>query len=53
MTAATRPRVLLISENAPVPADQRVWNESRALAEAGWRVAVVMPRGLGSGAGRE
>ncbi len=34
-------RALLISENAPVPGDRRVWNESQALAEAGWSVAVV------------
>jgi glycosyltransferase involved in cell wall biosynthesis len=31
----------LISENAPVPGDRRVWNQSRALIEAGWSVAVV------------
>jgi glycosyltransferase involved in cell wall biosynthesis len=34
-------RALLISENAPVPGDRRVWNESRALVEAGWRVGVI------------
>jgi glycosyltransferase involved in cell wall biosynthesis len=34
-------RALLISENAPVPGDRRVWNQSRALVEAGWSVAVV------------
>ncbi len=40
MTAAPR-RALLISENAPVPGDRRVWNQSRALVEAGWSVGVV------------
>jgi glycosyltransferase involved in cell wall biosynthesis len=38
-------RALLISENAPVPADRRVWNECRTLRGAGWEVAVVCPRG--------
>ncbi len=40
MSAAPR-RALLISENAPVPGDRRVWNQSRALVEAGWSVAVI------------
>ena len=31
-------RVLIISENAPVPADRRVWNISRTLTAAGWQV---------------
>jgi glycosyltransferase involved in cell wall biosynthesis len=38
-------RALLISENAPVPADRRVWNECRTLRRAGWAVAVVCPQG--------
>lgn len=32
---------LLISENAPVPQDRRVWNEARTLAAAGWDVSVA------------
>lgn len=36
-------RVLFITENAPVPADRRVWNECRTLAGAGWEVVVVAP----------
>ena len=40
MSGAPR-RALLISENAPVPGDRRVWNQSRALVEAGWSVGVV------------
>jgi glycosyltransferase involved in cell wall biosynthesis len=36
-----RGRTLLISENAPVPADRRVWNECRTLTEAGWQVVVA------------
>jgi glycosyltransferase involved in cell wall biosynthesis len=44
MTAAAQPRrrrALLISENAPVPADRRVWNECRTLRDAGWEVVVA------------
>jgi glycosyltransferase involved in cell wall biosynthesis len=41
VTAPHRGRILLISENAPVPGDRRVWNESRTLAAAGWQVVVV------------
>ena len=40
-------RALLISENAPVPADRRVWNESRALRDAGWEVVVACARDPG------
>jgi glycosyltransferase involved in cell wall biosynthesis len=40
VSAAPR-RALLISENAPVPGDRRVWNQSRALVEAGWSVGVI------------
>jgi glycosyltransferase involved in cell wall biosynthesis len=39
--------VLIISENAPVPADRRVWNESRTLTAAGWSVTIVCPQGRG------
>ena len=39
--------VLIISENASVPADRRVWNESRTLKAAGWNVAIVSPQGNG------
>lgn len=41
MALGRRRRALLISENAPVPGDRRVWNESRTLVEAGWDVAVA------------
>jgi len=36
-----RGRALLLSENAPVPADRRVWNECRALVQDGWEVVVA------------
>ena len=38
MATAPPGRVLLISENAPLPGDRRVWNEARTLAAAGWEV---------------
>ena len=38
-------RALLISENAPVPSDRRVWNEARALRDAGWDVTVICAMG--------
>ena len=38
-------RVLFISENAPVPADRRVWNEARSLTAAGWAVTIVCAQG--------
>jgi glycosyltransferase involved in cell wall biosynthesis len=39
-------RVLFISENAPVPADRRVWNEARSLTAAGWAVTIVCAQGI-------
>lgn len=41
MSAPRRGRALLISENAPLPNDRRVWNEARALSAAGWEVVAV------------
>jgi glycosyltransferase involved in cell wall biosynthesis len=38
-------RVLIIVQNLPVPFDRRVWLECRALTSAGYRVAVVCPKG--------
>ena len=38
------PSALLI-ENLPVPMDRRVWQEARALREAGYRVSVICPKG--------
>lgn len=47
MNAPHRGRALLISENAPVPGDRRVWNEARALAEAGWETTIVCAAAAG------
>jgi glycosyltransferase involved in cell wall biosynthesis len=38
-------RVLVLVENLSVPFDRRVWQECRALTEAGFRVEVICPRG--------
>jgi len=40
-------RILIIVQNLPVPFDRRVWLECRALISAGYRVAVVCPKGSG------
>ncbi|WP_433503791.1 glycosyltransferase family 4 protein [Pseudonocardia halophobica] len=40
-----RGRIVVLVENLSVPFDRRVWQESRALTEAGYEVAVVCPRG--------
>ena len=40
-------RVLIIVQNLPVPFDRRVWLECQALTMAGYRVAVVCPKGKG------
>ena len=41
------PRILIIVQNLPVPFDRRVWLECQALISAGYRVAVVCPKGRG------
>jgi glycosyltransferase involved in cell wall biosynthesis len=40
----TKPTVLIIVENLPVPLDRRVWQESCALRDAGYDVRVICPR---------
>jgi glycosyltransferase involved in cell wall biosynthesis len=40
-------RLLIIVQNLPVPFDRRVWLECQALTSAGYRVAVVCPKGQG------
>ncbi len=39
------PGILIIVENLTVPLDRRVWQEARALKEAGYTVSVVCPKG--------
>jgi glycosyltransferase involved in cell wall biosynthesis len=45
--------VCIIIENLPVPVDRRVWQEARALREAGYRVSVICPKARGFERGRE
>jgi len=40
-------RILILVENLSVPFDRRVWQESRALSEAGHEVHVICPMGSG------
>lgn len=35
---------VIIVENLPVPFDRRVWQEARALRDAGWSVSVICPK---------
>ena len=45
--------VCIIIENLPVPVDRRVWQEARALRDAGYRVSVICPKARGFERGRE
>jgi glycosyltransferase involved in cell wall biosynthesis len=45
-TPRTRRHILILVENLSVPTDRRVWQESRALVEAGFKVTVICPAGL-------
>jgi glycosyltransferase involved in cell wall biosynthesis len=47
MRDAPAARILIIVQNLPVPFDRRVWLECQALTMAGYRVAVVCPKGKG------
>ena len=42
-----RRKVLIIVENLPVPFDRRVWQEARALRDAGAEVSIICPTGKG------
>ncbi len=46
--SSSRPRILIIVQNLPVPFDRRVWLECRTLTDAGFDVTVVCPRGRDS-----
>jgi glycosyltransferase involved in cell wall biosynthesis len=52
-TQAPPVAVCIIDENATVPPDRRVWQEALALAEAGYRVSVICPKGQGFNSSRE
>jgi glycosyltransferase involved in cell wall biosynthesis len=42
-----KPAVCILLENYPAPFDRRVWQESRALTEAGYLVSIISPKALG------
>ena len=46
MKASKRRKVLIAVENLSVPFDQRVWRECLALADAGYQVSVISPKGM-------
>ena len=48
-----RPAVCIIIENLPVPVDRRVWQEARALRDAGYRVSIICPKARGFERSRE
>ena len=48
-----RTAVCIIVENLPVPFDRRVWQEARALHQAGYQVSVICPKGHGFERSRE
>lgn len=52
-TAGRGRRVLIVVENLPVPFDRRVWQEATALAEAGYQVTVICPKGKDQTASHE
>jgi len=45
--------ICIIVENLAVPADRRVWLEANALAEAGYQVSIICPKGRGFNLSRE
>ena len=46
-------KILIIVENLPAPFDRRVWQEARALTEAGAQVCIICPRAKGFEAAHE
>jgi glycosyltransferase involved in cell wall biosynthesis len=41
-----RKSVLILLENLSIPADRRAWREATTLAENGWQVTAVCPKGV-------
>lgn len=42
--SSSKPAILIIVENLPLPPDRRVWQECQALRDAGYTVVVVSPK---------
>jgi glycosyltransferase involved in cell wall biosynthesis len=49
----SKPAILIVVENLPVPLDRRVWQESCALRDAGYEVVVICPKMRGYTAAEE
>jgi glycosyltransferase involved in cell wall biosynthesis len=49
----SRPGVLILVQNLPVPFDRRVWQEASALRDAGFDVSVICPRSAQHPSSRE
>ena len=41
----SKPRVLILVQNEPLPQDRHVWNQCGALTRAGYEVTVICPQG--------
>ena len=48
-----KPGICILLENYPAPFDRRVWQEARALNEAGYSVSIISPKALGLNASHE
>ena len=53
MSDSRKTAICIIVENLAVPADRRVWQEANALAEAGYSVSIICPKGSGYDRSRE
>ena len=53
MNDVAPPHICIIVENQPVPFDRRVWQEARALHQAGYRVSIISPKGPNCEANRD
>lgn len=47
LATGSKARVVVVVENLPVPFDRRVWMEATTLAQAGYQVSVICPKGKG------
>ena len=52
-SVGSRRRILIVIENLPAPFDRRVWQEARALRDAGYQVVILCPQMKGYNAKHE
>ena len=53
MGPVSKPTVLIIVENLPLPLDRRVWQEACALRDRGHEVVIICPKMRGYNAAEE